>query len=66
MIIPGGSDPYGQLIAVLMFMALLAYLAPGVTAVSPVWARYFQIVAIGCLAVAIVIAVIATIAWFIA
>ena len=64
MIIPGGSDPYGQLIAVLMFMALVAYLAPGMMTLSPQGARYFQLAAIGLLGTAIVIAVVATVIWF--
>lgn len=64
MIIPDASDAYGQLLAVLMMTALIAYLAPGVMRLSPVWARYFQMAAIGALSVAIGIAVIATIVWF--
>jgi len=64
MIIPDTGDPYGQLLAVLTMMALLAYLAPGMMSLSPVWARRLQAAAIVFLGIALAVAVIATIAWF--
>jgi hypothetical protein len=64
MIVPDTSDGYGQLLAVLMFAALLAYLAPSVVTLSPVWQYRLQLAAIVLLGAGIVIAVIATVLWF--
>ena len=57
-------DDFGRLVMAVGLVALLAYLAPGMMSLSPEWARRLQIVAIATLTVAIVLAVIATIAWF--
>jgi hypothetical protein len=57
-------DSFGQLVTVLMFMAMLAYLAPGVVSLSPAGRRWVQIAASSLLGVAILIAVIATLIWF--
>jgi hypothetical protein len=57
-------DEFGRLVMAVGLVALLAYLAPGMMSLSPQWARRLQIVAIASLTVAIVLAVIATVAWF--
>jgi Na+/glutamate symporter len=63
--ITGGEwDDFGRLVMAVGLVALLAYLAPGMMSLSPQWARRLQIVAIVSLTVAIVLAVIATVAWF--
>lgn len=63
--ITGGEwDEFGRLVMAVGLIALLAYLAPGMMSLSPQWARRLQIVAIVSLTVAIVLAAIATVAWF--
>jgi Na+/glutamate symporter len=57
-------DEFGRLVMAVGLVALLAYLAPGMMSLAPQWARRLQIVAIVSLTVAIVLAVIATVAWF--
>ncbi len=58
-------DEFGRLVLAVGLMAMLAYLAPALTSFSPAWARRFQIAAITLLAVALLLAVVAAIAWFI-
>ena len=63
--ITGGEwDDFGRLVMAVGLVALLAYLAPGMMSLSPQWARRLQIVAIVSLTVAIVLASVATVAWF--
>jgi hypothetical protein len=58
-----GWDDFGNLVTAIGLVALLAYLAPGMMSLSPMWARRLQIVAVACLTVALVLAVIASVAW---
>jgi len=60
----GEWDDFGRLVMAVGLVALLAYLAPGMMSLSPQWARWLQIVAIACLTVALVLAAIATVLWF--
>jgi hypothetical protein len=57
-------DEFGRLVMAVGLVALLAYLAPGMMSLSPRWARRLQITAIVSLTVAILLAAIATVAWF--
>jgi hypothetical protein len=64
-VIPGSEwDDLGRLAMAVGLVAVLAYLAPGMMSVSPQWARRLQIVAIACLTVALVLAVIGSVAGF--
>jgi hypothetical protein len=57
-------DAYGQLVGVLMFVAMLAYVAPGAMTLTPTAQRWSQILAGALLAIALLIAIGASIAWF--
>lgn len=57
-------DDFGRLVMAVGLVALVAYLVPGTMSLSPQWARRLQIAAIACLTIALVLAVIATAAWF--
>jgi hypothetical protein len=57
-------DDFGRLVMAVGFIAMLAYLAPGMMSLSPLWARRMQIAAIAFLCVALVLAGIGTVAWF--
>ena len=57
-------DNYGQLVMVLMFMAMIAYVAPGAMTLSPTARYWFQIAASSLLGIAIILAVAVSIVWF--
>jgi hypothetical protein len=57
-------DEFGRLVAAVGLMAMLAYLLPAVMSLAPQWERRMNIAAIGLLTAALVLAVIASLAWF--
>jgi hypothetical protein len=64
-VIPGSEwDDLGRLAMAVGLVAILAYLAPGMMSVSPLWVRRLNVAAIACLAVALVLAVIGSVAGF--
>ncbi|MPZ57548.1 MAG: hypothetical protein GEU91_13805 [Rhizobiales bacterium] len=67
MILPTGSewDEFGRLVMAVGLVAMLAYLVPGMMSLSPHWARRMQTAAIVLLCVALTLAAVATVAWFI-
>jgi hypothetical protein len=60
----GEWDAFGRLVAALGLMAMVAYLVPAMIVLSPQWERRTQVAAIVLLVVALVVAVIASVAWF--
>jgi len=63
--LPGADwDEFGRLVAAVGLMAMVAYLLPAMMSLSPQWERRTQIAAIALLAVALVLAGIATVAWW--
>ena len=57
-------DGFGRLVMAVGLVAMLAYLLPAMMTLSPQWERRMQIAAIAFLAVALILASIATLAWF--
>ena len=57
-------DEFGRLVAAAGLLAMIAYLLPAMLALSPQWERRTQIAAIALLTLALVLAGIATVAWF--
>lgn len=57
-------ETFGQVVMALMFTALLAYLAPGTMSLRPQTQRWLQFAASALLGVALLIAIVATVAWF--
>ena len=57
-------DEFGRLVMAVGAAAMVAYLLPGMMSLSPQWARRMQIAAIAFLTVALILAAIATVAWF--
>jgi hypothetical protein len=57
-------DEFGRLVAAVGLVAMLAYLLPAMVSLSPPWARRTQLAAIILLSVALVLAAIASAAWF--
>jgi hypothetical protein len=57
-------DEFGRLVAAVGLLAMLAYLLPAMVALSPQWAWRAQIAAIVLLTAALVLAAIASVAWF--
>jgi hypothetical protein len=57
-------DEFGRLVAAVGLVAMLAYLLPAMISLSPQWEQRTQIAAIVFLAVALVLAAIASVAWF--
>jgi hypothetical protein len=57
-------DGIGRLVAAVGLAAMLAYLLPGVMALSPAWTHRMRILAVGLLAVGLILAFVATAAWF--
>ena len=57
-------NEFGRLVMAVGLVALVAYLVPGMMSLSPLWARRVQIAAIVLLSLALVLAVVATVAWF--
>lgn len=54
----------GQVVLALGLIALLAYLAPATMSLSPAWRHRTQIAALALVGIAFIIAVIASLAWF--
>jgi hypothetical protein len=54
----------GQVVLALGLIALLAYLAPATMSLSPVWRHRTQVAALTLVGIALVVAVIASLAWF--
>lgn len=57
-------DELGRLVAAVGLMAMLAYLLPAVMSLAPRWERRMNIAAIGLLTAALILAAIASVAWF--
>lgn len=57
-------DGFGRLVMAVGLAALLAYLAPGMIALTPSWRRRMQIAAGGLLAAALILALAAAVLWF--
>jgi hypothetical protein len=57
-------DEFGRLVAAIGLMAMLAYLLPAMMSLAPQWERRMNVAAIALLTVALVLAAIASIAWF--
>lgn len=57
-------DEFGRLVAAVGLMAMVAYLLPAMMSLSPQWERRTRIAAIAFLAVALILAVLATVAWW--
>jgi hypothetical protein len=67
MIVLTGGDGWGglgQLVMAIGLAAMLAYLAPAMLSLSPEWRRRSRIAASLLLGVALIVAVAATIIWF--
>ena len=62
----GGTewDEFGGLVAAAGLAAMLAYLLPAMISLSPQWERLTRIAAIALLTVALLLASIATVVWF--
>ena len=61
--IPGWQG-IGDWVFAVSLMAMLCYLAPGMMALSPLWRGRLRIAAIGLLAIALMIAIGASVMWF--
>ena len=59
-----GWEAFGQFVAALGMMAMVVYLLPGVVALSPAWARRLEILTFALIGVAIILALGATVVWF--
>jgi UDP-N-acetylmuramyl pentapeptide phosphotransferase/UDP-N-acetylglucosamine-1-phosphate transferase len=61
----GGNewDDFGRLAMAVGLMALVAYLAPAAFSLAPTWARRFELAAAALLALALLAAIIAFLAW---
>jgi hypothetical protein len=57
-------DEFGRLVVAIGLMAMLAYLLPAMMSLAPQWERRMNVAAIALLTVALVLAAIASIAWF--
>jgi ABC-type cobalamin transport system permease subunit len=57
-------DGLGQLLMALGIIALLAYLAPATLRLTPEWRRRSQTAALVLVGIALIIAIGATVAWF--
>ena len=57
-------DEFGRLVAAIGLMAMLAYLVPAMVSMAPQWERRMNIAAIGLLTAALILAAIASLAWF--
>ncbi|HEX2216815.1 MAG TPA: hypothetical protein VHG27_09030 [Xanthobacteraceae bacterium] len=66
MYVLGGDDwdDFGRLVMAVGLMALIAYLAPAALTLSPVWARRLQVITTVLITGALLMAVIAALAWF--
>lgn len=65
MIVLGDWNGLGQWVMALGLVALLAYLAPATLSLTPQWRRWSQIAAMALVGTALLIAVGASLAWFI-
>lgn len=59
-----GWDGIGRMVMVIGLVALLAYIAPGMIALTPSWRQRLQIAAGGLLAAALILAMAASVLWF--
>jgi hypothetical protein len=57
-------DDFGRMVMAVGLVAMLAYLLPAMMSLSPQWERRTQIAAIAFLVIALILAAIATVAWF--
>ena len=59
-----GWDAFGQFVAAVGMMAMVAYLLPAVISLSPAAARRFEIATFGLIGIALLLALGATAVWF--
>jgi hypothetical protein len=60
----GEWDDFGRLVAAVGVAAMLAYLLPGTMGLSRAWAQRVRILAATLLAIALILGLAATAAWF--